>query len=117
MIENFIIQHLGGIIAVLILLIIAAVLCFAAKGKYRKIAKRILLFLVVSAEKKYGGKTGEIKFAAVADALHDRMPGIVQFLFTENDIANMIEEAVTEMKRILAENPEASLTITGKGNE
>ena len=114
MVENIIIEHLGIMIAILVLLIVATVLCFAAKGKYRKIAKRILFSLVVAAEKHYGGGTGEIKFASVADALYDRMPRIMQFLFTEQDIADMIEEAVWQMKKYLADNPEASLSVTGK---
>lgn len=112
--ENFINAHLGSIIIVVVLLIVAAVLCFVAKGRYRKYAKQILLTLVIAAEKKFGGGTGEVKFASVVDAFYDKMPVILKILFTEKEIANMIEEAVDKMKEILANNPDASLSITGE---
>ena len=111
---QFMIENLGSIIAILAVLAVAVALLFVAKGKYRKVAKQILLSLVLAAEKKFGGKTGEIKFAVVADALYERLPFIVQILFTEKDVANMIEEAVDKMKEVLAANPEAARAITGK---
>lgn len=111
---QFITENMGNILAILAVLVVATVLFFAAKGKYRKTAKQILLALVLSAEKKFGGGTGEVKFAMVADALYERMPFIIQILFTEKDIANMIEEAVCKMKDILADNPKAAVAITGK---
>ena len=112
--EAFINENLGSIIIVSVLLIVAAVLCFVAKGKYRKTAKKILLNLVFAAERKWGGGMGEVKFACVADALYDKMPFILKLIFTEKEIAKMIEEAVDRMKEILASNPNASLSITGE---
>lgn len=105
---------LVNVIVIVAILVIVAVLYFAAKGKYRKVAKRILLSFVVAAEEKFGGGTGEVKFAYVADKLHERMPVVVQFLFTEKDVANMIEEAVDKMKQLLADNPDSSPSITEK---
>jgi hypothetical protein len=107
-------DHIHSIIIAFVFVAVIAVLFFAAKGKYRKVAKHILLSLVLAAEKRFGGGTGEIKFAVVADALYERLPFIVQILFTENDIAKMIEEAVDRMKEILKDNPQASMAITGK---
>lgn len=112
--ENFINEHLGIIIVVAALLAIAAVLFFIAKGKYRKTAKQILLSLVVAAEKEFGGGTGEIKFSAVAERLYEKMPDIVQIIFSANDIAKMIEESVDKMKEYLAENPQAQQLVEGK---
>lgn len=110
---QFITENMG-IIAVLAVLVVAVALLFVAKGKYRKVAKQILLSLVLAAEKRFGGGTGEIKFAVVADALYERLPFIVQILFTEKDISRMIEEAVEKMKEILKDNPKAAVAITGK---
>lgn len=112
--EKLFTEHLGSVIVVLIFVIVMAILFFIAKGKYRKIAKQMLLSLVVAAEQKFGDKTGTVKFAYVAEKLYDKMPLIIQILFTETDIANMIEEAVDKMKKFLEETPEASLAITGK---
>ena len=110
---EFITENLGSIIFILAVLAAVIVLSFVAKGKYRKVAKRILLSLVVAAEQQFGGKTGEVKFSYVAEKLHEKLPFIVQILFTEKDIANMIEEAVDKMKQYLADNPEASDMIIG----
>lgn len=110
---QFITENLGSIVVIFAVLIAVVVLFFIAKGKYRKTAKRILLYLVVAAEQRFGGNTGEIKFSYVAEKLHEKMPFVVQILFTEKDIANMIEEAVIKMKKYLADNPEASASVIG----
>lgn len=107
-------KTLVEVIVIVAILVIAAILYFAVKGKYRKVAKRILLSLVVAAEEKFGGGTGEVKFAYVADKLHERMPVVVQLIFTEKDVANMIEEAVDKMKQLLTDNPDSYPSITEK---
>lgn len=114
--ENFVMEYLGSIIVALVFIITVAVLFFAAKGKYRKVAKQILLSLVVAAEQQFGGKTGEVKFSYVAEKLYEKLPVIIQILFTEKDIANMIEDAVDKMKQLLTDNPEAAQNITGYYN-
>lgn len=101
--KQFLIENLCVIIPLLLLATICVILLFAAKGKYRGIAKQILLSLVVTAEKAFGGGTGEIKFSYVADRLYAVMPPIVRLLFTQSDIANMIEEAVSHMKEYLSD--------------
>lgn len=111
---QFITENLGSIIFILAVLTAVIVLYFVAKGKYRNVAKQILLSLVVAAEKQFGGGTGEIKFSYVAEKLHEKLPFVVQILFTEKDIANLIEEAVNKMKEFLANNPETIPTLTGK---
>lgn len=112
--ENFVTEHLGSIIVVLVLLATAAVLYFVAKGKYRNAAKQILLSLVVAAEKNFGGGTGKIKFSYVAEKLYEKMPAVIQIMFTEEDIEDMIEEAVDKMKDFLTANPETADSLTGK---
>jgi hypothetical protein len=110
---EFIMRNLDSIIVIFAVLIAVVVLYFAAKGKYRKVSKRILLSLVVAAERQFGEKTGEVKFSYVAEKLHEKMPFIVQILYTEKDIANMIEDAVDEMKELLTNNPETATSLTG----
>lgn len=101
--ENILTEPLASIIFLAVILAIIATVFFVTKGKYRKIAKQILLSLVVAAEKQFGGGTGEIKFSYVWEKLYERMPFVVRLLFTADDIANMIEDAVSYMKAYLSE--------------
>jgi hypothetical protein len=112
--ENFVNEHIGSIIVAVVFLIVVAVLYFAAKGKYRKVAKQIMLSLVVTAEERFGDGTGKIKFSYVVDRLYEKLPVIVQIVFSEKEIENMIEDAVAKMKEFLADHPETSLTDTEK---
>lgn len=100
---EFIHLHFESIVTVLVCLVVLGVLILLLKSKYSAVAKRILLSLVVAAEGKYGGGTGEIKYSYVADKLHEKLPLVVQLLFTERDISRMIEDAVTNMKEYLSE--------------
>lgn len=111
---EFVNENIGSIIVAVVFLLIVAVLYFAAKGKYRKVAKQIMLSLVVAAEEKYGSGTGKIKFSYVVDRLYEKLPVIVQVVFSEKDIENMIEDAVAKMKEFLEDNTETSLTETEK---
>jgi hypothetical protein len=113
---EFIQTNFWSIIVVLVALIVICVLFFVAKGKYRKVAKSMLLSIVVTAERRFGDGTGEIKFAYVAEKLYETLPPIIQLLFTEKDIANLINEAVEKMKAYLTDNPQANSIITGETN-
>ena len=63
-------------------------------------AKTILLHLVTEAEEKWGGGTGEIKFA---EALYDKLPSAARFLLSGKTIASLIESAVERMKQYLSQ--------------
>ena len=119
--KQFIIENIWAIIPLLLIVIVAVVLLFVAKGKYRGIARQILLSLVVTAENAFGGGTGEIKFSYVAERLYAVMPPLVRLLFSEKDIANMIEDAVDKMKEYLANHPpddkKACVSYLGITNE
>lgn len=104
--QQFLTENILVIAILAVLVIVCVALLFIAKGRYRKIAKQILLSLVVTAEKAFGGKTGEIKFSYVAERLYSIMPSLVRLLFSEKDIANMIEEAVDRMKQYLNDTSE-----------
>lgn len=84
-----------GFIVVLVVLI---------KRGETKILKQILFNLVTQAEKQFGSGTGSLKFAAVADWIYQRIPAILKFLFTEKDIARMIEAVLEEAKKAWGTN-------------
>lgn len=114
--KEFIMNNLSNIITAVLFVALIVVLWFAWRGKYRDKAKQMLLSLVIAAEEKYGGGTGELKFAYVAERLYEVMPGIFQVFFTAEDIAGWIEEAVAKMKEYLSENAQAAALVAGRGN-
>lgn len=95
----------------LVAFVIIACLVAIKKG-YIKQVKQGLLALVIQAEKMYGGKTGQLKFAAVATWIYEKLPAIARIFLTSQDIENLIEDAVIEMKEYLAGGKH---TAEGKG--
>lgn len=90
------------IINLSIIIFVVAALFFMWKSGYRKQVKKILLVLVVQAEQAFGSKTGQIKFSEV----YRRLPILVTLFFSEQDITNMINEAVNYFEEILKKDPE-----------
>ena len=95
------------------ILAVAVLLFVLAKLGYKRQVSEILFYLVVLAEKQFGGGTGEIKFAAVTAWIYERVPIALRLLFTQQEISNLIELAVTRMKDYLAQNQKATEQITG----
>ena len=85
-----------------IAIVIALILLLIAMWKkgYKKQVKEILLVLVIQAEKAWGSGTGAVKFSEV----YNKLPTIVTLLFTRNDIEQMINDAVEQMKRYIESN-------------
>ena len=83
-------------------IVIALILLLIAMWKkgYKKQVKEILLVLVIQAEKAWGSGTGAVKFSEV----YNKLPTIVTLLFTRNDIEQMINDAVEQMKRYIESN-------------
>lgn len=73
------------------------------KGKINTV-KKIILSLVVQAEKTLGSKTGELKYAMVVERLYSVLPILLRLLFTRKEIDNLIEEAVQFLKDYLNED-------------
>lgn len=73
------------------------------KKGYKKQVKEILLVLVIQAEKAWGSGTGAVKFSYV----YSRLPVIITILFTKNDIEQMINDAVEQMKKYIESNSAA----------
>ena len=84
------------------MIVIALILLLIAMWKkgYKKQVKEILLVLVIQAEKAWGSGTGAVKFSEV----YNKLPTIVTLLFTRNDIEQMINDAVEQMKKYIESN-------------
>ena len=83
----------------IVLIAIFSLIWLWRKG-YRKQVREILLILVIQAEKAWGSGTGAVKFSEV----YNKLPTIVTLLFTRNDIEQMINDSVEQMKRYIESN-------------
>lgn len=92
-------------------LLIAGLLILYKLG-YKEKVRQITLALVVKAEQALGSGTGELKYAMVIDALYDKLPAIVRFLFSEKEIDDMIEEGVSKLKEVLSKDGVNLLSYT-----
>ena len=82
--------------------IVIALLVYAfinRKGLLRKAA----LYAVSVAEEEWGSGTGKIKFAEVYTYIKKEFP-ILTLFFTEAQLTIIIEDALSELKNILASN-------------
>lgn len=98
---NFLLANWDSVLVVAAFVVVVIVLI---KRGETKILKQILFNLVTQAEKQFGTGTGELKFAAVADWIYQRIPSIMKLLFTEKDIAKMIEAVLEEAKKAWGKN-------------
>lgn len=98
---NFLIANWDSVLVVVAFLVLIVVLI---KRGETKVLKKILFNLVTQAEKQFGSGTGELKFAAVADWIYQRIPAVLKLLFTEKDIADMIEAVLEEAKKAWGTN-------------
>ena len=96
-------MEMNLIVNILIVLVAIFSLIWLWKKGYRKQVREILLILVVQAEKAWGSGTGAVKFSEV----YNKLPTIVTLLFTRNDIEQMINDAVEQMKRYIESNSAA----------
>lgn len=97
----------------IIILVATVLLIVAYKAGHRNTVKKIILSLVVQAEKTLGSGTGELKYAMVIEAVYNKLPTVMRFLFTPEEIDNMIEEGVDKLKEILA----SGVTLDGYDDE
>ena len=82
------------------MLVVIISLIWMWKNGYRKQVREMLLILVIQAEKAWGRGTGAVKFSEV----YNKLPTIVTLLFSKNDIEQMINDAVEQMKRYIESN-------------
>ena len=93
-------MEMNLIVNTAIVLVAIISLIWLWKKGYRKQVREILLILVIQAEKAWGRGTGAVKFSEV----YNKLPTIVTLLFTRNDIEQMINDAVEQMKRYIESN-------------
>lgn len=98
---QFMAANWDSVLVVLTFLVLVVVLI---KRGETKVLKKILFNLVTQAEKQFGSGTGELKFAAVADWIYQRIPAVMKLLLTEQDIADMIEAVLEEAKKAWGTN-------------
>ena len=98
---NFLINNWLDIAVAVVFIAIIVVLY---KHSKIEVIKKIILALVVQAEKSLGSGTGELKYALVIERVYNKLPFIIRVLFSKKDIDNYIEEAVIKMKGILNNN-------------
>lgn len=98
---NFLLENWDSVLVVIGFIVFVIVLI---KRGETKILKQVLFNLVTQAEKQFGSGTGDLKFAAVSDWIYQRIPAVLRLLFTEKDIANMIEAVLEEAKKAWGKN-------------
>ena len=98
---------------VVVLLAVMAMIIAVRFGYINKV-KQVLLYLVTEAERIYGGKTGEIKFAWVAEKIYSMLPTIVKMFISTETIEMLINKAVEDMKEYLSSNNNAAKYIQGE---
>jgi hypothetical protein len=108
MIINFLTTYWLDIVFVVVIL---AAFIIAYRAGLKRQVKQILLNLVIEAEERYGGKTGELKFSAVATWIYEILPPVAKLFLTAKTISELIENAVTYMKKYLSENESAANII------
>ena len=101
---QFLLTHYPSIIAVAVFL---ALLFLLFKKGAKSQVKEILFYLVTQAEKQFGEKTGQLKYACVVTWLFERLPAVCRFFLTEKEISALIESAVERMKEYLSSNEKA----------
>lgn len=99
--------------SILIIVAVAVILILLYIKGEKKIFFRILYALITEAEAEYGGKTGELKKAAVIANIYGLFPGVVKLFVTEKRLSVWIEEVLNYAKRTWAENAGIAVYING----
>lgn len=99
-VNNFINSLINNANIVLFVIILIAVAIYVIK-KGKKGIYATALYLVTVAEEEWGSNTGKIKFAEVISTIKKTYP-IISLFIKEDKLKDIIEEALLEMKQILA---------------
>lgn len=90
--------------SVVLVIAVIGILMYLIKTGQTKILKKIAIRLVTEAEGELGDGTGIFKQAAVIEWLYDKIPAVLKILFTKNDLENLVDAVVEEVKKKWAEN-------------
>lgn len=85
------------VVAAIIVIAVGVMIARNRKGLLTKAA----LYAVTKAEEAWGSNTGRIKFAEAYTYVCKQYP-IITFFFTEAQLSQIIEDALVQMKQILA---------------
>lgn len=100
-VNEFVINSINNVDIIIFIIILIAIIMYAInKGKSGLYAAA--LYLVSVAEDEWGSDTGKIKFAQVLSTIKKTYP-IISLFIKEAKLTQIIEDALIEMKRILAQ--------------
>ena len=100
LILNFIRVNSLDINTTLLIFLLALILYKKGNSSW---VKRIVLSLVIEAEKKLGSGTGELKYNIVIEGLYRRLPWILRLIYSEKQLDKLIEDAVDFLREYLAD--------------
>lgn len=83
----------------------------------RETVRKVILSLVVKAEKELGSGTGQLKYAIVVERIYFALPWVVRIVFTQKEIDNMIEDAVNYLKMYLSNEQDGPRNLLGYSEE
>lgn len=89
--------------SILFVVLFIGVLGYLYKTSRKDVIRKIILALVVQAEKTLGSGTGELKYAMVVERAYNVLPVFVKLLITKRELDELIEEAVLYLKTYLAD--------------
>lgn len=95
---NVILNHLDVVIF-LILVILGLVSYLAKKGNLQK----LLLYICMEAERRFGSKTGQIKLRYVYDWFIGKFP-FLSLLISFEEFGKMVDKALEEMEKLIKSN-------------
>lgn len=98
----------------LIALVVVLTLVYLWFKGYKSIVRKIVLALVIQAEKALGSGTGEFKYAMVLGHVYQYVPAIIRVFLTEAQLDQLIEWAVQYMKERLAASPLLAESFTAQ---
>ena len=99
---NMILNHLDVVIF-LILVILGLVSYLAKKGNLQK----LLLYICIEAERRFGSKTGQIKLRYVYDWFITKFQ-FLSLLISFEEFGKMVDKALEEMQHLIETNDAVS---------
>ena len=99
--NNFFNTLINNPYIIIFAIILVAIMIYVIK-KGKEGLYSAALYLVTVAEDEWGSDTGKIKFAQVISTIKKEYP-IISLFISEKKLEQIIENALTEMKRILAQ--------------
>ncbi|MEA4849006.1 MAG: hypothetical protein VB106_17365 [Clostridiaceae bacterium] len=94
---------------IFIVIVVVFSLAYLYRIGKRNTVKKIILSLVIQAEKALGSGTGDLKYAMVVERAYVVLPTLIRFLITKKELDNLIEEAVKYMKLQLSDGNNIAL--------